>query len=119
MECLIQHGCQDITADLDPNVENNYIARGGFGIIYSGHLHDRRPVAIKCLEVLNNQSWAEDGYSVDLKVLSSAYNIYIYSTIMDSTQHASFILGLSAVTQHSYHFLEWRGSEVVLQWCPL
>ncbi|KAF8608180.1 kinase-like protein [Ceratobasidium sp. AG-I] len=67
MNCLVQHGCQDVTADIDFKVENHYIARGGFGTVYSGRLCNGRSVVIKCLEVLTNQNWADEDYDDNLK----------------------------------------------------
>lgn len=67
MDCLVQHNCRDITADIDPSINNIRIARGGFGIVYSGRLLDGRLVAVKCLEVLTSQSWMGNS---NLKVAS-------------------------------------------------
>ncbi|KAF8608177.1 kinase-like protein [Ceratobasidium sp. AG-I] len=67
MDCLVQHDCWDITDDIDFNIDNEYITRGGFGTIYSGQLRDGRPVVIKYLEVLANQSWPHEIYNDNLK----------------------------------------------------
>lgn len=70
MECLIQHECRDITADVDLKFDNDYIARGGFGTIYSGRLCDGRVVVVKCLEALTSQSFTDESYDATLKVTS-------------------------------------------------
>lgn len=68
MKCLIQHECRDITTDVDLEVNNGYIARGGFGTIYSGRLRNGRAVVVKCLEALTNTSWTDENYDDNLKV---------------------------------------------------
>ena len=70
MECLVQHECQDITADIDFSVGNDYVDRGGFGIIYSGQLLNGKVVVLKCLEVLTSQNWPQENYEDNLKVES-------------------------------------------------
>ncbi|KAF8608218.1 kinase-like protein [Ceratobasidium sp. AG-I] len=77
MECLIKRGCRDMTLDLDPASDNNDIARGGFGTIYSGRLRDGTLVALKCLEVLTNPSWIDENYSSNLK--RTARELYTWS----------------------------------------
>lgn len=68
MECLVKHRCRDVTLELDPTIENVDIARGGFGIVYSGRLLDGTPIAIKCLEGLTNRSQSDRSCSSNLKV---------------------------------------------------
>lgn len=68
MRCLVEHRCQDITADIDYGLDNEYITRGGFGAIYSGRLRNGQTVAVKCLEVLTSQIWTDESYDDNLKV---------------------------------------------------
>ncbi|KAG8705365.1 hypothetical protein FRC08_001704 [Ceratobasidium sp. 394] len=49
---LVQHGCRDMTADLDSSSCSEYpIANGGFGDVYRGQLGKGKRVAIKCMRV--------------------------------------------------------------------
>ncbi|KAG8735973.1 hypothetical protein FRC10_009948, partial [Ceratobasidium sp. 414] len=52
---LTEHGCIDLTHDLDPPSSSNQpTAYGGFGFVYNEKLHDGRRVAIKALRVSLN-----------------------------------------------------------------
>ncbi|KDN49022.1 hypothetical protein RSAG8_02375, partial [Rhizoctonia solani AG-8 WAC10335] len=60
--CLLQHGCKDLTDNLDLHqCDQLPCARGGLGAIYRGTLEDGRPVAIKCIEPLHNHGISEHG----------------------------------------------------------
>ncbi|QRV87101.1 hypothetical protein RhiJN_15119 [Ceratobasidium sp. AG-Ba] len=49
---LDQHGCQDITALLDLESQNDYpVAQGGLGDVYKAKLRDGSPVAVKTTRV--------------------------------------------------------------------
>ncbi|KAG8723788.1 hypothetical protein FRC09_001756 [Ceratobasidium sp. 395] len=50
---LVQHGCQDITDELDiPSCSKYPISTGGSGDIYRGRLREGLTVAIKCMRIL-------------------------------------------------------------------
>ncbi|KAG8722981.1 hypothetical protein FRC09_005271 [Ceratobasidium sp. 395] len=52
IEHLTEHGCQDLTDDLDPtSVSVQPVSHGGYGSVYCEKLHDGRRVAIKALRV--------------------------------------------------------------------
>lgn len=58
---LTNHGCEDITSNLDPHdCTLHPVARGGYGAVYLGRLLDGRPVAIKCIDALSNLDGSED-----------------------------------------------------------
>ncbi|CAE7065459.1 unnamed protein product [Rhizoctonia solani] len=49
-ECLIEHGCPDLTSLIDPlGFSSSAVAEGGFGDIWKGRFHDSRRLAIKVL----------------------------------------------------------------------
>ncbi|KAG8686276.1 hypothetical protein FRC08_012648, partial [Ceratobasidium sp. 394] len=53
LDILIQHGCRDVTRDLDLSTCSEYpIANGGFGDIYRGQLTNGTRVAIKCTRII-------------------------------------------------------------------
>ncbi|KAG9085544.1 hypothetical protein FS749_004336 [Ceratobasidium sp. UAMH 11750] len=50
IRCLVEHGCQDITGELDPSsISSDPIASGGSSNIHLGKLRDGTEVAIKSL----------------------------------------------------------------------
>ncbi|KAG8708284.1 hypothetical protein FRC08_018980 [Ceratobasidium sp. 394] len=52
IEHLTEHGCADLTSDLDPSSSSiQPVERGGFGFVYREKLRDGRQVAIKALRV--------------------------------------------------------------------
>ncbi|KAG8698679.1 hypothetical protein FRC08_005768, partial [Ceratobasidium sp. 394] len=52
IEHLTEHGCADLTSDLDPSSFSiQPVERGGFGFVYREKLRDGRQVAIKALRV--------------------------------------------------------------------
>ncbi|KAG9103164.1 hypothetical protein FRC07_010072, partial [Ceratobasidium sp. 392] len=52
---LVQHGCQDVTKDLDPSSCSEHpVSSGGFGDVYQGRLKDGLCVAIKCIRFLSH-----------------------------------------------------------------
>ncbi|KAG8745040.1 hypothetical protein FRC10_009014 [Ceratobasidium sp. 414] len=61
---LTEHGCADLTLNLDPRSSSNTlpIAQGGFGFVYSEKLRDGRQVAIKALRVSFNADDAADKF---------------------------------------------------------
>ncbi|CUA68849.1 protein tyrosine kinase, putative [Rhizoctonia solani] len=78
MAYLVQHGCNNITDDLDLQNCNNYpLMRGGFGTVYQGMLKDGQLVAIKCIEssIIHDTNVPE--YGKDLK--RAAREIYTWS----------------------------------------
>ncbi|KAG8731320.1 hypothetical protein FRC12_019786, partial [Ceratobasidium sp. 428] len=53
LDILVQHGCHDVTQDLDQSTCSEYpIANGGFGDIYRGKLTSGVQVAIKCTRII-------------------------------------------------------------------
>ncbi|KAG8764063.1 hypothetical protein FRC12_008299 [Ceratobasidium sp. 428] len=74
---LVNHGCSEITKDLDlDSCSHQLIARGGFGEVYSGKLHNGTEVAIKCLRNLQSLD-RSDGSSKVLK--HTAQEIYAWA----------------------------------------
>ncbi|EUC63326.1 tyrosine kinase domain protein [Rhizoctonia solani AG-3 Rhs1AP] len=74
----MQHGCNNITANIDLQNCNIYpSARGGFGAVYRGALRDGRPIAIKCIESFNPQGTDDPEYGKNLK--RAAREIYTWS----------------------------------------
>ncbi|KAG8702096.1 hypothetical protein FRC08_003692, partial [Ceratobasidium sp. 394] len=52
IRCLVDHGCPNITKDLNLRLcDENPISRGGFGDIHRGTLRDGTKVALKCLRL--------------------------------------------------------------------
>ncbi|CAE6414183.1 unnamed protein product [Rhizoctonia solani] len=71
--CLIQHGCNDMTDDLEMRqCDQHVFTRGGSSVIYRGTLNNGRLVAIKCMESLNDHD-----HGKNLK--RAAREIYIWS----------------------------------------
>ncbi|CAE6509484.1 unnamed protein product [Rhizoctonia solani] len=60
---LIEHGCKDITTELDyERCSHIPFARGGFGLIHQGALKNGQLVAIKCIEMAGYWgTWRPDG----------------------------------------------------------
>ncbi|KAG8713011.1 hypothetical protein FRC09_019226 [Ceratobasidium sp. 395] len=55
VECLVNHGCPNISSRLDPTQCNEFpISRGGFGDVYQGALLDGTKVALKCFRFYVN-----------------------------------------------------------------
>ncbi|CAE6449577.1 unnamed protein product [Rhizoctonia solani] len=78
MTHLIQHGCTDITANLDlENCNTHPSVRGGLGAVYRGVLRDGQPIAIKCIESFNFQGTDDPEYGKNLK--RAAREIYTWS----------------------------------------
>ncbi|KAJ1302981.1 hypothetical protein OPQ81_003273 [Rhizoctonia solani] len=49
-QCLVDHGCQDLTSSIDPNKYSSCrIAEGGFGDVWKGQSHNGMSVAVKVL----------------------------------------------------------------------
>ncbi|KAG8704011.1 hypothetical protein FRC09_003827 [Ceratobasidium sp. 395] len=49
---LTEHGCRDLTDDLDPSSINTQpVSHGGYGFVYCEKLRDGRQVAVKALRV--------------------------------------------------------------------
>ncbi|CUA71817.1 Serine/threonine-protein kinase BLUS1 [Rhizoctonia solani] len=72
---LSQHGCNDLTSELDPrSVSKGMISTGGSGDVYRGALYDGRRVGIKCLRILIGMS--EEG---EKQVKRAARELYIWS----------------------------------------
>ncbi|KAG9078980.1 hypothetical protein FRC06_008018, partial [Ceratobasidium sp. 370] len=65
MHCLVEHGCQDITGELDPSsVSGDPIAYGGTSNIYHAKLRDGTEVAVKCLFNLRNLEASSEGVKI-------------------------------------------------------
>ncbi|CAE6511962.1 unnamed protein product [Rhizoctonia solani] len=60
---LVEHGCKDITAEVDfKHCAQIPFAQGGFGLIHRGVLRNGQLVAIKCIEMLGYWgSWRPGG----------------------------------------------------------
>ncbi|CAE6437598.1 unnamed protein product [Rhizoctonia solani] len=70
-----QHGCNDLTSELDPqSISKGVISTGGSGDVYRGALYDGRRIGIKCLRVLIGMS--EEG---EKQVKRAARELYIWS----------------------------------------
>ncbi|KAG8717006.1 hypothetical protein FRC09_014897 [Ceratobasidium sp. 395] len=68
MRHLVEHGCQDLTDDLEVGSSSGHpVARGGLGNIYHVELQDGTKVAVKCLSNLRHID-ASDKTSKILKV---------------------------------------------------
>ncbi|KDN47941.1 hypothetical protein RSAG8_03361, partial [Rhizoctonia solani AG-8 WAC10335] len=57
---LLQHGCRDVTQELELKSCSQYpFTRGGYGIIYQGALSNGMKVALKCIEASPAGLWGE------------------------------------------------------------
>ncbi|QRV83992.1 Ephrin type-A receptor 4 [Ceratobasidium sp. AG-Ba] len=73
---LIEHGCQDITDELDLSQINSYpIASGGFGVVFRSRLRDGTVVAVKDFLASNNPD-APNGCKI---LKRTAREIYAWS----------------------------------------
>lgn len=64
--CLLKHGCVDLSSSMDPNQYSSVaVAGGSFGDIWRGMLRDGTEVAIKCLRF---HVIAQDSSTKGLKV---------------------------------------------------
>ncbi|KAG9080753.1 hypothetical protein FS749_007910, partial [Ceratobasidium sp. UAMH 11750] len=91
IEHLTEHGCADLTHDIDPPSSNNQpIAHGGYGSVFKENLRDGRKVAIKALRVPLD---ADD--EVDKLPKRAARELYTWS----KCQHPNVLplLGLAQV----------------------
>ena len=48
-DCLLKHGCADLSLDMNPIEHSAAIAGGSFGDVWQGRLVSGEKVAIKCL----------------------------------------------------------------------
>ncbi|QRV84443.1 Serine/threonine-protein kinase [Ceratobasidium sp. AG-Ba] len=72
--CLSQHGCKNLTGDVDLADCSEYpVSRGGFGDVYRGKLCDGTEVAIKTIRIDLNVGDA------DHKTLKATRELYIWS----------------------------------------
>ncbi|KAG8717007.1 hypothetical protein FRC09_014898 [Ceratobasidium sp. 395] len=77
MKCLVEHGCQDITNDLDlGSASSEPIAWGGVGKIYFAKLRSGTEVAIKCLFNLGHVDKSEKNSTL---LKHTAREIYTWS----------------------------------------
>ncbi|CUA71618.1 Tyrosine-protein kinase SPK-1 [Girardia tigrina] [Rhizoctonia solani] len=70
---LSQHGCEDITGQLDTSEVGPAICMGGFGDVHCGALQKGDKVAVKCLRMLG----LNDGDDKHLKL--AAHELYVWS----------------------------------------
>ncbi|CAE6465216.1 unnamed protein product [Rhizoctonia solani] len=76
LEHLQDHGCQDITKQLNLSASSEYpVSTGGFGDVYRGSLHNGFQVSIKCLRLPGLDSSEET--RKDLK--NAARELYVWS----------------------------------------
>ncbi|KAG9101946.1 hypothetical protein FRC06_002458, partial [Ceratobasidium sp. 370] len=74
-ECLLRHGCTDLSSQIDSNSQSSSaIAGGGFGDIYRARLRDGTTVAIKALR---HHLLAQDTSRKALKVGSLLSRVYV------------------------------------------
>ncbi|KAG9084355.1 hypothetical protein FRC06_004113, partial [Ceratobasidium sp. 370] len=77
IQCLVEHGCQDITGKLDPSsISGDPIAYGGTSNIYLAKLRDGTEVAVKCLFNLRNLEASNEGFKI---LKRTACEIYTWS----------------------------------------
>jgi hypothetical protein len=51
-ECLLKHGCADLSLFIDPDAYSaSAIASGGFGDVWRARMKDGTLVAVKCLRL--------------------------------------------------------------------
>ncbi|QRW26571.1 Tyrosine kinase specific for activated [Rhizoctonia solani] len=73
---LQEHGCKNVTEDLDLHKCSQYpVASGGFGDVFYGTLRNGSPVAIKCLRIFVGTQ-EEEGKR---QLRRAAHEIYIWS----------------------------------------
>ncbi|CAE6478542.1 unnamed protein product [Rhizoctonia solani] len=76
--CLIQNGCNDISASLNlHDCDPRPFTRGGFGVVYRGYLKDGRPIAIKCIQSFDDPIINLSEHGKNLK--RAAREIYTWS----------------------------------------
>ncbi|QRW24898.1 hypothetical protein RhiXN_11810 [Rhizoctonia solani] len=73
---LCNHGCQDVTDQLNLAKCSQYaVAGGSFGDVFSGFLHNGDPVAIKCLRIMVGVDDSEGRK----QLRRAAHEIYVWS----------------------------------------
>ncbi|KAJ1302506.1 hypothetical protein OPQ81_002824 [Rhizoctonia solani] len=98
---LLQHGCIDVTSQMDPTQDSNFIVNGGgFGDIWTGRLRDGTKVAIKV--------WRSSVIEqCDDKALKrAAREVYYWSRMKHRNIHQ--LLGVIIFREHSLGMVsEW------------
>ncbi|KAG8681880.1 hypothetical protein FRC11_000561, partial [Ceratobasidium sp. 423] len=75
--CLVQHGCRDVTAELELNGSNWHpFTGGGYGMIYQGALAGGLVVAIKCAKVCGHWSACKPA---ETSLKRAARELYVWS----------------------------------------
>ncbi|CAE6436257.1 unnamed protein product [Rhizoctonia solani] len=99
-QCLLNHGCVDLTSSIDPEKYSSCrVAQGGFGDIWQGELRNRTHVAIKVLRF----ALAADGGSKPLKRMMR--EIYAWSKLDHENIHQ--LLGVTILQGQLGMVSEW------------
>ncbi|KAB5588077.1 Tyrosine kinase catalytic domain containing protein [Ceratobasidium theobromae] len=101
---LVQHGCKDITSELQLGccTQHPCVQGGGFSRIHQGTLHNGKKVTIKCIEVSGH--WGE--WKLKQKSLKhAAHEIYAWS----KCDHSGILkmLGFARFANHILLISEW------------
>ncbi|EUC57529.1 tyrosine kinase catalytic domain protein [Rhizoctonia solani AG-3 Rhs1AP] len=77
--CLLQHGCQDVTQELELKSCGQYpFTRGGYGAIYRGVFFNGTAVALKCIEASPAGNWGE-WQLAEKSLKHTAYELYAWT----------------------------------------
>ncbi|CUA67421.1 Ephrin type-A receptor 6 [Rhizoctonia solani] len=101
-DCLIQHGCPDLTASIDPlGFSSSVVAEGGFGDIWAGRLYNTRGrLAIKLPRFA---PLTEDATKKDLKRITR--EIYNWSKL--DHENVNKLMGVTMFRERLAMVSEW------------
>ncbi|KAG9122752.1 hypothetical protein FRC07_000737 [Ceratobasidium sp. 392] len=110
VKCLVDHGCEDVTSELDLSNCTEYpVAGGGYGDVYRGRLHDGLTVAIKCSRMFEEDIC--DTKEGRRKVMKAAHEMYVASKL----EHSN-IVGVTGVAHFKNRVamvLPWMDNGVI------
>lgn len=108
-DCLVQHGCTDLSLLMDPNQYSSVaIAGGGFGDVWQGKMLDGTKVAIKCLRLHTIAADGIKGFKVCASYALESYLFFDRFIIRPSVRCVSSIPGRKQATKTFKH--SWASS---------